>query len=72
VAAGQWRLAYEAYPFFMRFLERLRRRGRNRQDRDPRLEAALIEKRLKEQKSGVREQRDLEDYSSRGSGYVGR
>jgi len=56
----------------MCFLERLRRRASNRQDRDPRLEAALIEKRLKEQKSGVREQRDLEDYSSRGSGYVGR
>jgi hypothetical protein len=56
----------------MRFLGRLRRRASNRQDRDPRLEAALIEKRLKAQKSGVREQRDLEDYSSRGSGYVGR
>jgi hypothetical protein len=52
----------------MRFLERLRRRARNRQDRDPRLEAALIEKRLKEQKRGIRDQRDLEDYPSRGGG----
>jgi hypothetical protein len=56
----------------MRLLDKLLRRDRDRPERDPRLEAALIAQRLKEQKRGVRDQRALEDYPSRGDGYIGR
>jgi hypothetical protein len=56
----------------MRLLDRLFRRNRDEPERDRRLEAALIADRLKEQKRGVRDQRAGEDYSSRGSGYIGR
>jgi hypothetical protein len=53
----------------MRLLDRLFRRIRRR---DRQLEAALIAQRFKDQKRGIRAQRDAEDYPSRGSGWVGR
>ena len=51
----------------MRFLDKLLRRYREKPEKDPRLEAALIEKRLKEGKQGIRDRRDREEYPSRGS-----
>jgi hypothetical protein len=51
----------------MRFLDKLLRRDREKSDKDPRLEAALIEKRLKEGKQRMRDERDLQEYPSRGS-----
>ena len=52
----------------MRLLDKLLRRGRDRKSSDRRLETALIEGRVKAHKRGVREQRDLNDYPSRGVG----
>jgi hypothetical protein len=51
----------------MRFLDKLLRRDREKPEKDPQLEAALIEKRLKEGKEGFRARRDLEEYPWRGS-----
>ena len=51
----------------MRFLDKLLRRDREKPEKDSRLEAALIEKRLKERKQGIPDQRDLQEYPSRGS-----
>jgi hypothetical protein len=51
----------------MRFLDKLLRHDREKPEKDPRLEAALLEKRLKEGKQGIRDRRDLEEYPSRGS-----
>jgi hypothetical protein len=54
----------------MRLLDKLLRPDRQKPEKDPRLEAALIEKRLKEGKQGIRDRRDLEEYPSRGSSAI--
>jgi len=51
----------------MRFLDKLLRHDREKPEKDPRLEAALIEKRLHEGNPCIRDRRDLEEYPSRGS-----
>jgi hypothetical protein len=51
----------------MGLLDKLMRRDKEKPEKDPSLEAALIEKRLKDRKQGIRDERDLQEYPSRGS-----
>ena len=54
----------------MRLLDNLLRRVRAKKDR--RVDPDVVAARLAERKRGVRGERDVEDYATRGSGYVGR
>jgi hypothetical protein len=51
----------------MRFLDKLLRHHREKPEKDPRLEAALLETRPNEGNQGIRDPRDHQEYPSRGS-----